>query len=286
MEGEHIKNTVNLISTITVKAGQEVQVKAKLRGKGDSNGMVCVLDPSRTLFARTGALVPRICVKPKQESCTIRVLNASEQHIKLRKNMTMGVLQPAYQVKPFSKLPPTMVHKTEDIVDSDSDVMPETLPTTPKENKKIYEIPEHVLQDKEATKRYLKDLRREARDVRRRVEDVNREGDLPEHVIDLYERSIREVPEKYHRKIRDVIAKHAQVFAKSSTDMGRTNWVKHDIETGEHSPVRQRARRLRHDQRDEIQKQIKALQENGLIRPSKSECGLGKEKRRHMADVH
>ena len=47
--------------------------------------------------------------------------------------------------------------------------------------------------------------------------------------------------------------------------------MKHDIDTGHHSSVRQRPRRFCHDQMAEIQKQIKNLQEGGLIRPSQSE---------------
>ena len=133
------------------------------------------------------------------------------------------------------------------------------------------EIPARVLQDKEATKRFLKALRRQERD-RKRLETKTTDSDkLPDHVVDLYQRSVKQVPKNFHKRIHEVIAKNAGVFAKSTSDMGRTTWVKHDIDTGTHSPVRQRPRRLRHDQKEEIQKQIKNLQESGLIRPSESE---------------
>ena len=59
-------NTVNLLRTMTIRPGEEVQLSAKVKGKGRPNGTVCMIDPSRTLFARTGALVARTCVKPKK----------------------------------------------------------------------------------------------------------------------------------------------------------------------------------------------------------------------------
>ena len=269
LNGTEVRNTVNLIRTFTIKPGAEVQTTAKLKGKGDPEGMVCMISPSKTIFARTGTLVARTCVKPKNSTCVVRILNASDQHITLYKNMTMGVLQPVQAMKTYQKQEET-VNSVRDLSDSDSDVIPETLPT-PKETDKRYEIPAHVLQDKEATRRYLKELQREVRDRRRQEEKVDGNTELPAHLTDLYERSIKEVPEEYHMKIRDVLLRNARVFAKSSSDMGRTTWVRHEIDTGDHSPVRQRPRRLRHDQKDEVKKQIQALQESGLIRPSTSE---------------
>ena len=79
------------------------------------------------------------------------------------------------------------------------------------------------------------------------------------------------MPKEYHKRIQKIIAKHAKRFARTSTDLSRTTWVKHKDETGNHSTVRQRPRRLHHDQKEEMQKQIRALQENGLIRSSNSE---------------
>ena len=120
---------------------------------------------------------------------------------------------------------------------SESDGLPETAPADEVERK--VEIPARVLRDKEATKRYLKSLRRQERDRARLEEKSHRSDKLPEHVVDLYERSIKQVPKNFHKRIHEVIAKNARVFAKSTSDMGRTTWVKHDVDTGSHSPVRQ-----------------------------------------------
>ena len=267
IKGTRIKNTVNLIETITIKPGQERQVWAKLKGKGRPDDMVCMVEPSRTLFARTGALAGRVCTKPERGKCAVRILNASEEHITLYKNTTVGVLQPVFEAVNYVEEDAGQPEAGAD--ESDFDDLPVTAPANDLGRK--VEIPAHVLCDKEATKRYLKALRRQERDRKRLEEAANATEELPEHVVDLYERSIKQVPKDYHKKIHKIIAQHSRVFAKSAGDMGRTTWVRHDIDTGDHSPVRQRPRRLRHDQKSEIQKQIKNLQEAGLIRPSESE---------------
>ena len=153
--------------------------------------------------------------------------------------------------------------------DSESDAIPETIPLDQQDQK--FEIPARVLGDEEATKRYLKTLRRQIQDKKRKEQHVDESEPLPPHVQDLYERSTKQVPKKEHKKVKRVLTKYANTFAKSPTDMGQTTWIRHDIETGDHPPVRQRPRRLRLEQRDEVQKQIKTLQEQGLIRPSTSE---------------
>ena len=267
VKGLKIHNTVNLISTMTIKPGEERQVWAKLKGRGNPEDMICMVEPSRTLFARTGALAGRVCAKPKKGKCTVRILNPSEEHITLYKNMTVGVLQPVVETVDYVESEIKAVEADDEA--SDSEDLPDTAPAPNVERK--LEIPAHILQDKDATWRYLKALRRQERDRTRIETDTKVADTLPEHMWDLYERSIKQVPKEFHRKIHEILARNANVFAKNAHDMGKTDWVKHDIDTGAHSPVRQRPRRLRHDQKEEIQKQIKNLQESGLIRPSESE---------------
>ena len=267
MRGMQVRNTVNLISTTTLQPGQERQVWAKLKGKGKPEDMVCVVEPSRTLFARTGALAGRLCTRPSNGKCAVRILNPTEEHITLYKNMTVGVLQPAFETVNYVEEEERTPEADDEA--SESDDLPDTAPA--QDSGRKVELPARVLNDKEALNRYLRALQRQEKDRKRNERTVPASDKLPEHVLDLYQRSIKQAPKKYHDKIHEVIAKNAKVFARDAHDMGKTNWVKHDVDTGDHSPVRQRPRRLRHDQKEEIQKQIKNLQESGLIRPSESE---------------
>ena len=161
--------------------------------------MVCMMEPSRTLFARTGALAGRVCTKPVKGKCAVRILNASEELITLYKNTTVGVLQLVVEA----------VNYVEDEEggpvegdESDFDDLPVTAPA--KDLTRKVEIPAHVLCDKEATKRYLKDLRRKERDRKRLEEAATTTEELPEHVVDLYERAIKQVPKDYHTKTHKI----------------------------------------------------------------------------------
>ena len=134
----------------------------------------------------------------------------------------MGVLQPVVEAVNYVEDDSGSQDAAEE---SDFEDLPVTAPA--KELDRKVEIPAHVLCDKEATKRYLKALRRQERD-RKRLEDINNAPEkLPEHVVDLYERTIKQVPKDYHKKIHKIISQHSRVFAKTAGDMGRTTWVKH-----------------------------------------------------------
>ena len=59
----------------------------------------------------------------------------------------------------------------------------------------------------------------------------------------------------------------SDVFASSDDDIGRTNVIKHAINTGNARPIRHHPRRLPIHKRDEADKQIKSMLEKDLIEP-------------------
>src|SRR5216117_2259510 len=46
------------------------------------------------------------------------------------------------------------------------------------------------------------------------------------------------------REVKGVIQKNEDIFIKGKYEVGRTNMVKHTIDTGEEKPIKQKARRL------------------------------------------
>ena len=66
------------------------------------------------------------------------------------------------------------------------------------------------------------------------------------------------------------MVRNEDVFAKSDTDLGKTNVIKHDIRTGDKPPVVQRPRRIAQEQVKDLQEQIYKLRDQGTIRPSNS----------------
>ena len=263
--GRNIRNRVCVINTMTLKPGEEVQVSAQVKGKGDPENNICILDPAKTLFARTGALVAHTCVTPKNGRCPVRLLNASEQHVTLYKNMTVGVLQPVEQITSFKDKEHYLLTERVSMVgtreDSDDDFPPPPRPSDASEN---FSIPTHVLRDRDAAQRFLEKLQRQVRDQERNKEQVKgNHKNLPDSVKDLFDRTIKLVPKCYHDQIHSILAKHSNVFAKDAYDTGRTTWVKHDIDTGDHPPVRERPSRLRKTRRRKFRNKYVNLRKLG-----------------------
>ena len=64
--------------------------------------------------------------------------------------------------------------------------------------------------------------------------DVN---DLPPHVQCLFDGHVDELSVIERRALHALLSEYADVFAKHKTDLGRTTWVKHHIETGDETAV-------------------------------------------------
>ena len=114
--------------------------------------------------------------------------------------------------------------------------------------------------------------------------------EIPEHLKPLFKDSISrlETP-KLKRRLANVFKEYAHCFAKDSDDIGKTTLIKHDIDTGDEPPVRQRCRRFAKCHIDIIKKEVAKLANSGLIKPSESEWAsncLSQEEGRHMAPLH
>ena len=98
-----------------------------------------------------------------------------------------------------------------------------------------------------------------------------RDPEVPPHVKDLYTQCLPALTKTQHRnRLAQMLSEYADVFAKHPDDIGRTNLVKHVIDTGDAKPVHQRCRRLAKAHIDVIREQVQKLSKAGIIRPSDS----------------
>ena len=72
------------------------------------------------------------------------------------------------------------------------------------------------------------------------------------------------------RKFADLVFSFADVFAISNTDLGRTNKLKHRIDTGVAKPVRQSVRRIPPHQRDHVRRLLDEMLSKGVVEQSTS----------------
>ena len=102
------------------------------------------------------------------------------------------------------------------------------------------------------------------------TEDLTNEINLPDHLLDLFQRSSKYLNDEQKEKMFELLLFHKDVFSVSSDDLGCTSLIKHKIETGNEKPVRQPLRRQpiakRAVEREEVQKML----QKGVIEPSTS----------------
>jgi hypothetical protein len=102
------------------------------------------------------------------------------------------------------------------------------------------------------------------------INKQNSEKNVPEHLQNLYEASIEELPEAYHARVGELLTEFKDVFSTGDGDLGKTGAVKHHINTGTAPPIRQKPRRLAPAMQAEADKQIKDMLKRGIIEPSQS----------------
>ena len=90
----------------------------------------------------------------------------------------------------------------------------------------------------------------------------------PDHLVDLLERSCQHLNDDQSRRVKELLLKYKDVFSKGELDLGRTDLVRHSIDTGDHRPIKQPYRHLPVWQQQEAEKQIGDMLEKGVIEKS------------------
>src|SRR5207248_4574083 len=72
------------------------------------------------------------------------------------------------------------------------------------------------------------------------------------------------------REVKGVIQKNEDIFIREKYEVGRTNRIKHTIDTGEEKPIKQKARRLSVKEKEIEREHIEEMLKKKIIRKSKS----------------
>lgn len=98
-----------------------------------------------------------------------------------------------------------------------------------------------------------------------------RERGIPEHLVNLFEKSKWEVNGQEQGHLRELLCEFEDVLAKNEFDLGKFDAIKHGIDTGSSRPVKQRMRRTPLGFAGEEEAQLKKMLGAWVIQPSVSE---------------
>ncbi|RWS18754.1 Retrovirus-related Pol polyprotein from transposon 17.6-like protein, partial [Leptotrombidium deliense] len=82
-----------------------------------------------------------------------------------------------------------------------------------------------------------------------------------------------QLTEEQKERLIHLLRKSSDIFSKSSFDLGKTNVLKHSIDTGNNEPIRQTPYRKSYKEREELRKEVDKLLQHNLIRESTSPWG-------------
>jgi len=109
------------------------------------------------------------------------------------------------------------------------------------------------------------------------VDDVSGESlaqvktiQMPEHLKKLSQETKKGLTSAQRKKVDQLLRTFSGLFANSKDDLGRTNQIRHKINTGDERPVKQPLRRIPIHSRDEIEDHVESMLTQGIIEPSLS----------------
>ena len=95
-------------------------------------------------------------------------------------------------------------------------------------------------------------------------------NNLPEHLQDLVDRASGEMSSSEYQILTNLISSYSDIFASPNGELGRTDRIKHTIDTGDARPIRQAPRRLSPCRRELVEQEIDKMLAQGIIETSDS----------------
>ena len=88
---------VTLNRTTVIGAAQEANTEAVVKAERDVNVRRSLLEPTKQIFGKTGALLCKLVVVPKKNKIPVRVFNPHDTPLKIFKGTTLGLLRDIQQ---------------------------------------------------------------------------------------------------------------------------------------------------------------------------------------------
>ncbi|MES9879305.1 MAG: reverse transcriptase family protein, partial [Sedimenticola sp.] len=101
--------------------------------------------------------------------------------------------------------------------------------------------------------------------------DHTTNGQVPEHLQDLVDRSKEHLDDTEHKQLTKLLLEYQDVFASNDYDLGNFTAIEHNIETGDARPIKQKMRRTPICFADEETANLEKMLKAQVIEPSTSD---------------
>ena len=95
-------------------------------------------------------------------------------------------------------------------------------------------------------------------------------GNKVKHLAEMLNRMGSNLSTEQAEQVKDVVMEYSDVFTAPDGELGHTTLVQHEIDTGNHHPIKQPPRRLSQAQRELADKEVEKMLSKGFIEPSDS----------------
>ena len=254
---------IALIKSVEVPADSEMIVSARIKNGGGNANKLCLVGPMDRQGQNQGLLLCNALAVPNSDVVPIRLLNYTDKPIKLFRGKVMGKIEP---VIGYSQL--------KEEADSENCTCEcDCISTLQGKPQLVEPLPcchKLLSLSEEEQSNYVWSYSMENSDLFYRSFEESQ--DVPDHVKQLYLETLPKLKSvKQRNKLAYLLSTYADTFAQHADDVGRTDMVKHHVDTGDARPVHQRCRRFARTHVEVIRDHVQKLASNGTIRPSNSE---------------
>ena len=257
--GQKINNRVTVTQTVHLKPNERYVVSGHIAGRNDLEERTMVIEGVQSLVFRHGVMAARVIAKAHHGFVPMEVRNVTDEIQTLHKGTVIGVAFQATEMKPWIDPKPTERVTAESPADTVGPTVHTDEPTVGTEQPAVHTAGTAT-------------VHRVTTRSQTAAADLSPDS-LPEHMRELYTKHRDGMTPEDQRAYKDLLMKYSDIFARSKTDLGRTDLVKHHIETGDEAPFKHKPRRLPQTKFEEMKRQVEALHAQGVIRPSTSNWG-------------
>ena len=220
-----------LCAEVEVEPGTEQVLGARLEeGYEQNTGSPGILEGSKELKGKSEICIARSLVVPRAGQALVRVANFSDRPIKIRSDV------PIAEYHPISSVNGSIISIG---VDSES-----------KSNSR----PHASCSTIDSTVGKSEQTKGEGEKWRTICEQQNLEG----------------LSEGQKEQFSSLVKEYEDIFAMNSSDLGKSDLMEHEINTGDCTPIKQPPRRIPPHQREIIDQQLDELVANGRVEQSQS----------------